>query len=161
MTIETMSQTELTETVSSTVTMPITTGFSSSELNGTRKRSAIDHFYESIGDLSHQEATVVNGASDKAKIIDDIRNYRTFVTKFTLNLKREFDETSAMTFWKQYGDHLPLLSKIARKLLCMPATSVPSESAFSLSAYLGRKERARLSDENLSSSVFLKDKMSP
>ena len=34
-----------------------------------------------------------------------------------------------------------------------PATSVSSESTFSLSAFLGRKERAHLTEDNLSSSV--------
>jgi hypothetical protein len=40
-----------------------------------------------------------------------------------------------------------------------PATSVESESAFSVSAHYGRKERSLLSPDNLAMSVFLKDKL--
>ena len=39
------------------------------------------------------------------------------------------------------------------------AASVSSENACFLSAFLGRKERARLTEDYLSSSVFLKDKL--
>jgi hypothetical protein len=46
--------------------------------------------------------------------------------------------------------------KMARQLVCTPATSVPAECAFSISAYVGRKERARLSVKNLSTTMFLK-----
>ena len=45
------------------------------------------------------------------------------------------------------------------RFLATPATSVPSESAFSTASYLLRKQRSRLSPLNLSYSVFLKDKM--
>ncbi len=48
---------------------------------------------------------------------------------------------------------------MAQCYLSASATSVPSESAFSVSAHYGRKERSRLSAENLAMSVFLKDKL--
>jgi hypothetical protein len=93
----------------------------------------------------------------RSTIVEDIRNYRMMMSKFII--KHRLDESSAFVFWKDYGRNFPLLGHLARKLLCMMATSVPSESAFSLSAFLGRKERARLSEENLALSVFLKDKV--
>lgn len=62
-------------------------------------------------------------------------------------------------FWKQYSIDLPLLSDMARCYLSAPATSVQSESAFSISAHYARKERARLSADNLAMAVFLKDKL--
>ena len=46
-----------------------------------------------------------------------------------------------------------------KKTLCIPSTSVPSESCFSISSFLGRKERSSLTGENLFLSVFLKDKI--
>jgi hypothetical protein len=64
-----------------------------------------------------------------------------------------------MVFWKEYAVDLPLLSSMAQCYLPAPATSVQSESAFSVSAHYGRKERSRLSAENLAMSVFLKDKL--
>ncbi|CAF3464859.1 unnamed protein product, partial [Rotaria sp. Silwood2] len=65
----------------------------------------------------------------------------------------------ATTFWKVHGEEMPLLKELAQRYLVTPGTSVPSESAFSLSAYVARKERARLSPENLGYTVFLKDKL--
>ncbi|CAF4265118.1 unnamed protein product, partial [Rotaria magnacalcarata] len=75
------------------------------------------------------------------------------------SLCRKNPTIDGITFWKAHGEQLPLLKGMAAVYLSTPATSVPSESAFSLSAYVGRKERARLSPENLSYSVFLKDKL--
>jgi hypothetical protein len=46
----------------------------------------------------------------------------------------------------------------AARFLATPASSVPSESAFSTASYLLRKQRSRLDPLNLSLSVFLKDK---
>jgi hypothetical protein len=72
-------------------------------------------------------------------------------------IDRQF--TSPTIFWKEYGLDLPILSTMARCYLSAPATSVQSESAFSVSAHYGRKERSRLSADNLAMSVFLKDKL--
>lgn len=64
-----------------------------------------------------------------------------------------------LVFWKTFGDQIPLLKDMAQRYLGTPATSVRSESAFSSSAYIGRKERARLSPENLCYTVFVQDKL--
>lgn len=65
----------------------------------------------------------------------------------------------AIAFWKTYGSQMPLLKQMAQKYLATPGTSVPSESCFSRSAYVARKERARLSPQNLAYTVFLQDKL--
>jgi hypothetical protein len=75
----------------------------------------------------------------------------------TTSIDRQF--TNPSIFWKEHGIDLPLLSDMARCYLSAQATSVPSESAFSISAHYGRKERSRLSPDNLAMSVFLKDKL--
>ncbi|CAF1489878.1 unnamed protein product [Adineta steineri] len=62
-------------------------------------------------------------------------------------------------FWNLHSNKLKFLSSLARKNLIIPSTSVPSESTFSVAAYLGRKERNRLTSENLCMLVFLKDKI--
>ncbi|CAF1261123.1 unnamed protein product [Rotaria magnacalcarata] len=117
-------------------------------------RTAMDMFNESIGELT-QETTC--DPNKKSTIIDDIRSYRTYAAQF--NLKHKPDASSSTVFWKIYGKHFSILGKLANKMLNVPATSVPSESCFSVSNFIGRKERTRLTGENLSSSVFLKDKI--
>jgi hypothetical protein len=49
-----------------------------------------------------------------------------------------------------------LLNFLPKQLVYTPATSVPAESLFSISSYLARKERTRLSAKNLAATVFLK-----
>ncbi|CAH1769976.1 3544_t:CDS:2, partial [Entrophospora sp. SA101] len=49
-------------------------------------------------------------------------------------------------WWKHHRLQYPILSKVARDYLCMPATSVPSEQAFSKSGKLISKKRNRLGD---------------
>jgi hypothetical protein len=81
-------------------------------------------------------------------------NYRLLATKYNTNHRPS--ASSRLDFWKTYAFTLPVLFKMAKQLVCTPATSVPAECAFSISAYLGRKERARLSVKNLSTTMFLK-----
>lgn len=80
--------------------------------------------------------------------------------------------------FRQLNEHqLPRLKSLAKRSLCTPATSVPSESAFSVASNLvsgcyqhdhlilwyyvfqGRQQRARLLPSTLAMSVFLKDKV--
>ncbi|CAF3448731.1 unnamed protein product [Rotaria sp. Silwood1] len=63
-------------------------------------------------------------------------------------------------FWQLHRIELYYLYKYASYHLISPATSVASESAFSTASYLLRKQRSRLTPENLSYSMFLKDKLS-
>ncbi len=118
-------------------------------------KTAMDMFEEAIGDSISEEAAT--NTSNKTKIIDDIYNYRNYATRF--NLKHKPSTSSSTLFWQTHGDSFSILGKLAKTMLSVPVTSVPSESCFSISSFLGRKERARLSGENLSYSVFLKDKI--
>ena len=87
----------------------------------------------------------------KTSVMNDIRYQLEAVSKF--NLKNKVDESSAIKFWTTNGRNFPMLSKAMKKLLCTLAAFVSSESAFSLSVFLGRKECAHLTEDNLSSSV--------
>ncbi|CAF1481868.1 unnamed protein product [Didymodactylos carnosus] len=91
--------------------------------------------------------------TDQTLVIQLLQKCRIFVNK----IKKA--SSSATKFWKTYSNQLPVLSKVARKYLATPGTSVPSESAFSTSAYLARKQRPRLTPDSLAVSVFLKDKI--
>ncbi|CAF1591356.1 unnamed protein product [Rotaria magnacalcarata] len=122
---------------------------------GNLNKSAIDIFNESIGDIHYEESR--RGENTRATIVNEFQNYRKYATQF--NLKHKPDATSAIIFWRTYGDTFSILRGLAKKMLSTPATSVPSESCFSLSSSLGRKERVCLTGDNLSSSVFLKDKI--
>ncbi|CAF2776273.1 unnamed protein product [Rotaria sp. Silwood2] len=121
-----------------------------SKSNNNRKSTAMEAFLNAVGD----DTVPKNNSSQRSTIAEELYNYRLLVTKF--NSKREPSTSSSSNFWKSYSMNFPYLWQLAKQLLCTPATSVPSESAFSMSSYLARKERARLSGENLAASIFLK-----
>ena len=62
-------------------------------------------------------------------------------------------------FWKNLKALCPTLSSVALSLLVIPATSVPSEQAFSASGRLIHKGRGRLSGAMVEKIMFLKDKI--
>ena len=58
-------------------------------------------------------------------------------------------------WWKHHRTQYPILSKIARDYICIPATSVPSEQAFSKSGELISKRRNRLGDRAIEACMCL------
>ncbi|CAF5196379.1 unnamed protein product, partial [Rotaria magnacalcarata] len=135
--------------VPNTLSITTTTANSANKPNANRnvKRNAMDLFNESVGDIQYGE----NGENEskRAAIINEFYHYRKYVIEF--NEKHKLDAGSAIVFWRTYGETFSILKGIAKKMLSTPATSVPSESCFSTSSALARKERARLSGEHLCS----------
>ena len=60
-----------------------------------------------------------------------------------------------LMWWKHYEQRFPNLSKLARKILCVMGTSVPSERVFSVAGLAVTKTRARLSADVLDETIFL------
>jgi hypothetical protein len=58
-------------------------------------------------------------------------------------------------WWKHHRIQYPLLEKMARDYICIPATSVPSEQAFSKSGELINKKRNRLGDRAIEACMCL------
>lgn len=62
-----------------------------------------------------------------------------------------------LAWWKTHASTFPTLSQIARKVLCIPATSAPAERVFSIAGLTISKLRAKLDCENASCLIFLRD----
>lgn len=60
-------------------------------------------------------------------------------------------------FWIQHRERFPRLYRIAQRVNIIPATSVPSESVFSVAGYVARKQRTSLSSTSLRHLMVLKE----
>lgn len=62
-----------------------------------------------------------------------------------------------LQWWSQKTSKYPILSHLAKKILCIPATSAPVERLFSVAGLTIANDRARLLPENAEDLVFLHD----
>ena len=61
-----------------------------------------------------------------------------------------------LNFFKKHCDDLPKLARVARIIMCVPSTSVPSESLFSIAGLIQNDLRNRLAPTSLNMLNFLK-----
>ena len=66
-----------------------------------------------------------------------------------------------LQWWRDHQTVYPLLSRLTRKYLCLPSTSVPSESLFSTAGIIVNEKRAALDPHNVNQIVFLHDNLDP
>jgi len=62
-----------------------------------------------------------------------------------------------LQWWSQKASKYPILSHLAKKILCIPATSAPVERLFSVAGLTIAADRTRLLAENAEDLVFLHD----
>ena len=87
---------------------------------------------------------------------------KTFTIKeelaYYLSTKNE-SSSDICVYWREKAHKLPMLSSLVKKYCIISASSVPSESAFSIANYVERKERSSLSAETLKYSMMLREKI--
>lgn len=64
-------------------------------------------------------------------------------------------DTDPLEWWKENEERFPHVAKLARKYLCIPATSSPSERAFSASGNIVSCQRSALKPARVDQLVFL------
>lgn len=77
------------------------------------------------------------------------------VVKQYLQMPHVDRKQNPLHFWESHKNFFPKLYLLARKYLCVPATSVPSERVFSKAGQLCNDRRNRLSSQNLDHIIFL------
>lgn len=60
-----------------------------------------------------------------------------------------------LLWWKANEFRFPILAKLARRTLCVPATSAPSERVFSAAGLTIANNRARLNGDLAAAQIFL------
>jgi hypothetical protein len=76
----------------------------------------------------------------------------------TLQLRKDDGTFNCpLTWWKYNECKYRLLSILASRLLCIPATSAPSEHVFSVARLTIAKDRARLASDTANELIFLHD----
>ena len=115
-----------------------------SQLLGKRQHSDSESDEsECDGKASHKRSTV----SFETKLQTETMLY---FTEDALDL-----ESDPLHWWKANSYRYPHLAALARRYLCIPATSVSSERVFSAAGLLVSKLRASLSSSNIDAAVFL------
>ena len=62
-----------------------------------------------------------------------------------------------LSWWSLDGRRFKLLSVLASRILCIPATSAPSGRIFSTEGFTISKDRARLASQTANELIFLHD----
>ncbi|KAI2666742.1 E3 SUMO-protein ligase ZBED1 [Labeo rohita] len=83
------------------------------------------------------------------------RNLIDFELKSYLQAMETDSDTDPLQWWKLHEMNFPKLSNLAKKYLCIPATSSPSERAFSTSGNIVTCHRSVLKPETVDQLVFL------
>ena len=68
-------------------------------------------------------------------------------------------DTNPLQWWRVNKHHFPKLAKVARQILCVPATSTPSERLFSKAGLATQKHRSTLKPKNVDAILFLNQNM--
>uniref|UniRef100_A0A3B3T1Z0 HAT C-terminal dimerisation domain-containing protein n=1 Tax=Paramormyrops kingsleyae TaxID=1676925 RepID=A0A3B3T1Z0_9TELE len=82
-------------------------------------------------------------------IQDEIQKYKTM----NVPSEKDFD---LLSWWKEHASTLPRLSQIARRILAIPATSAPSERAFSAAGLVVDKLQAQIGPKKVNDLIFLR-----
>ena len=110
-----------------------------------------------------------NSNHDVMEWLDDILEPQNTCSVVVQSDKVEFEmiqylnepccKTDVLDWWRQKEQFFPLLSQLARKYLCVPASSVPAERIFSTAGYLINNKRACLRAEHVDMLIFLNKNM--
>jgi len=85
--------------------------------------------------------------TNEEKMRDEVEEY--------LKLSTIDPEMNPLKWWKIHATDFPVISKLARKYLCICASSSPSERVFSLSGHIVSKKRNSLKPDKVNMLVFL------
>ena len=105
--------------------------------------------------LGTNQANVISSSSTslKLKLVRKSNSTSVIWTYFGFNTDKHGNPID--DWWKANEDRFPKMSKLARKYLCIPATSVASERVFSTSGNIVNAKRSKMMSEYVDILTFL------
>ena len=91
----------------------------------------------------------------RAILLDEIKKYRSVDLLLMINQDGSF--TNLLAWWRINQSQFSNLVRLAKRILCIPATSAPSERVFSAAGLTIAKDRARLLPTTADDLIFLHD----
>ena len=73
-----------------------------------------------------------------------------------LSLDQVDPSFNVLSWWQIQATKLPMIASVVKQILCVPATSTPSERPFSKAGNLITKKRAQLKSSKVDMALFLK-----
>ena len=120
----------------------------------TATASAMSILLKGMGDDDDDEEDASISEGNRA-IGDELERYRTMKSLLPQHADGTFSDPLA--WWQMNEELLQVLSIIARRLLCVPATSAPSERVFSVAGLTISKCRTSVQPQHASELIFLHD----
>lgn len=115
-------------------------------MHPAKKMKAMDLLFGNIFQQVAETCPLSRSASEISR--DEVLKYRSMAP---LALTE-----SALDWWKSHETELPILTKLARSYLCIPATSVASERVFSTAGDIVSSQRSSLRSDFVDQLIFLK-----
>ena len=84
-------------------------------------------------------------------IVDEVEGYSS--TNFHIDAGSA--EVNLLSFWEKQGQSFPRLQHLAKRILCVPATSAASERSFSAAGRVIEARRSRLNPDTVDAILFL------
>lgn len=85
-------------------------------------------------------------------------NYNDFNNELNIYQMESYNQNQdILQWWKEHSDKLPLMAKLASRILAIPASSAASERSFSTSGRIIEERRTRLKGDTVDSLLFLND----
>ena len=109
--------------------------------------------FNGIGD--DDDAAPDDASTDEHKIYTELEYYKSL--KGLSVMLQGSVLSDPLAWWQVQEKTLPLLSILARRMLCVPATSAPTERVFSVAGLTLSKNRASTLPQHASDLIFLHD----
>lgn len=126
----------------------------STSTENVRKCTSLKESMALLMDSSDSEDEQITNESNHSEEVFLKKNIADYLSE-----KRIDSDVDPLLWWKTNKKKYEILSDIARQLLCIPPTSVPSERFFSGASLLYTPHRNRLDGEKASKLLFLKFNM--